>query len=132
MAGRGTDIILGGNAEYWGQILLEEADIAVRYSPEWEQVEDFVKQICIGNVDKAREMRESNEMLGQVPLDYIDRIAETRDTFKSEQKQVLEAGGLFIMGTERHESRRIEQSASWACRPTGRSRRKSILPVAGR
>ncbi|MCA9537379.1 MAG: preprotein translocase subunit SecA [Myxococcales bacterium] len=108
MAGRGTDIILGGNAEYWGQNLIAEAGIAVRHTPEWEKVEDFVKQIVIGNEQKAREMREQFEVLHAVPEEFIGQIAETRSTFKREQKDVLSAGGLFILGTERHESRRID------------------------
>ncbi len=108
MAGRGTDIILGGNAEYWGQNLLADMDVAVRHTPEWETVEDFVKQIVIGHEDKARAMLESEELLAEVPEDVIGRIAKTRDIFRAEQKQVLEAGGLFILGTERHESRRID------------------------
>jgi preprotein translocase subunit SecA len=108
MAGRGTDIILGGNAEYWGQILIEDEGIAVRHTDEWELIEDFVKQICIYNEEKAREMRASSELLQQVPEDFITQIAKTRDIFGSEKSQVLEAGGLFILGTERHESRRID------------------------
>ncbi len=108
MAGRGTDIILGGNAEYWGQCLIEEGGYAVRYTPEWEKVEDFVKQICIGKEENARAIKAENEFLHGVPEDYITQIAETRDIFSSEQSKVLEAGGLFILGTERHESRRID------------------------
>jgi preprotein translocase subunit SecA len=108
MAGRGTDIILGGNAEYWGQSKIEEMGVAVRYSDEWEKVEDFVKQICIGNEDQARALRDEHEVLQQVPESLIVDIAKTRDIFNGEQSQVLEAGGLFILGTERHESRRID------------------------
>ena len=108
MAGRGTDIILGGNAEYWGQCLLEEQEVAVRYTPEWEKVEDFVKQICIRNEDNARKMREEVDYLSGISDETIRRIAETRDTFSGEQAQVLDAGGLYILGTERHESRRID------------------------
>ena len=108
MAGRGTDIILGGNAEYWGQCLLEEMDIAVRHTPEWEFVEDFVKQICIGNEDNARALRASEEVLSSIPDSVIEQIAEKRDLFGGEQTKVLDAGGLFILGTERHESRRID------------------------
>ena len=108
MAGRGTDIILGGNAEYWGQCLLEEMEIAVRHTPEWEFVEDFVKQICIGNEDNARALRASEEVLASIPDSVIEQIAEKRDLFGGEQTKVLDAGGLFILGTERHESRRID------------------------
>ena len=108
MAGRGTDIILGGNAEYWGQSLLQEAGVAERHTIEWEKVEDFVKQIVIGKPDEARKLRDESPVLADVQDDVITRIAETRDTFRLEQKQVIAAGGLFILGTERHESRRID------------------------
>ncbi len=108
MAGRGTDIILGGNAEFWGQSLVGDLGTVVRHTVEWEKVEDFVKQICIGNDDKAHAMLGTVPELEGVPEDYIEQIAEIRDVFGAEQKQVLEAGGLFILGTERHETRRID------------------------
>jgi len=68
MAGRGTDIQLGGNPEM--RIQTEAMDGE-------------------GNVDEAK-------------------AAQIRDEVEAEKKQVLDAGGLFIMGTERHESRRID------------------------
>lgn len=108
MAGRGTDIILGGNAEYWGQAQIESLGVAERYSDDWEKVEDFVKQICIRNEDQARTLRAETEVLQQIPESLITEIAKTRDIFSDEQSKVLEAGGLFILGTERHESRRID------------------------
>jgi len=108
MAGRGTDIILGGNAEYWGQALLESQGVAVRYTDHWEHVEDFVKQICLGKEDEARALREQHDVLANVSDETISDIAKTRDEFKREQGLVLEAGGLFVLGTERHESRRID------------------------
>ncbi len=108
MAGRGTDIILGGNAEFWGQSKLLDLEIAVRYTPEWEKVEDFVKQIVIGNEGKAREMLKTEPLLARVPESLIGEIAATRDLFRDENKKVLAAGGLHILGTERHESRRID------------------------
>lgn len=108
MAGRGTDIILGGNAEYWGQALLEEQGVAVRYTDAWEYVEDFVKQICLGKEDEARALRKRIDVLADVSDETIKMIAKTRDEFKREQTLVLEAGGLFVLGTERHESRRID------------------------
>ncbi len=108
MAGRGTDIILGGNAEYWGQSLIEDLGHIKRHTGVWEKVEDFVKQIVIGHEDHARQLRADTPALHFIPEEFIEQIAETRDLFKSEQKAVLEAGGLYILGTERHESRRID------------------------
>ena len=108
MAGRGTDIILGGNSEYWGQALLIEQGVAERYTHNWEYVEDFVKAICINKEDEAKAMRTQHDVLAGISEDTIRRIAEKRDEFKAEQEKVLAAGGLFILGTERHESRRID------------------------
>jgi preprotein translocase subunit SecA len=117
MAGRGTDIILGGNAEFAGQSILEEEFGFIRYTELWERVEYFVKQITIGREDLAREMIANGELAPQtrdgeelpaVGEEIISRIAEIRDEFKADQKKVLDAGGLFILGTERHESRRID------------------------
>jgi preprotein translocase subunit SecA len=108
MAGRGTDIILGGNAEYWGQALLIEHGVAERYTDNWEYVEDFVKAICIFKEDEAKALRDQHEVLSEISDETIAKIAERRDEFKGEQSQVLKAGGLFILGTERHESRRID------------------------
>ena len=73
IAGRGTDIILGGNAEYWGQSQIESMGIAVRYSDEWEKVEDFVKQICIGNEDQAPRNAGRARSAAKVPRDADSR-----------------------------------------------------------
>jgi preprotein translocase subunit SecA len=69
MAGRGTDIVLGGNPEGMARA---EAD------PETE------------------------------PLEYQQALKRNREQWKAEREEVLEAGGLHILGTERHESRRID------------------------
>ena len=91
MAGRGTDIMLGGNAEFLAKNELkkngyteEEISLAVGMS---EQIDDRIRE--------ARTLfRESLEK-------YKAEIAP-------EAERVRKAGGLFILGTERHESRRID------------------------
>ncbi len=105
MAGRGTDILLGGNAEYAGQSFLEDLGF-VRHTEEWERVEHFVKQICIKKEENSREMLPEFE--GRVPEELIGRIATIRDELRIEHEKVVAAGGLHIIGTERHESRRID------------------------
>lgn len=70
MAGRGTDIVLGGNA-------------------------DFMAQAKTGTKDRSDPV-------------YQEALAEFRQLCAAEREKVLKAGGLFIMGTERHESRRID------------------------
>jgi preprotein translocase subunit SecA len=75
MAGRGTDILLGGNPD----VLLE---------------------------DRLKKYGKVPEML---PPDELEKIkAEVRSEIEVERKEVIDAGGLHILGTERHESRRID------------------------
>lgn len=76
MAGRGTDILLGGNAEYLAKEKLEEKGITPE-SPDYEKIKDEV-------------------------------LEESRKITEAEHAKVVEAGGLHVIGTERHESRRID------------------------
>ncbi|MUK01765.1 preprotein translocase subunit SecA [Vibrio cholerae] len=78
MAGRGTDIMLGGNAEFNAVAALEKlgldpADNAEEYEARWP-----------------------------------DALETAREAVKTEQEEVRELGGLYVLGTERHESRRID------------------------
>ncbi len=108
MAGRGTDIILGGNAEYAGQAMIEEELGYVRHTAEWERVEYLVKQICIGRSEQARKLIQDEPLLQRIPESYVDRIAALHAEYGADRGKVVEAGGLHILGTERHESRRID------------------------
>lgn len=76
MAGRGTDILLGGNAEYLAKEELENLKIT-HDSPNYEEKK-------------------------------TDALAKARRLTEEEHKQVVQAGGLHVIGTERHESRRID------------------------
>ena len=76
MAGRGTDILLGGNAEYLAKAELDE------------------RGITESNVD-YKELS-------------ADALARAREITEKEHAQVVEVGGLHVIGTERHESRRID------------------------
>ncbi len=91
MAGRGTDIMLGGNAEYLAKADLTKAG----YSEE-------VIVDATGYADT-----DNQEILDARKL-FAERLAQHRAEIASEADQVREAGGLFIIGTERHESRRID------------------------
>ena len=91
MAGRGTDIMLGGNAEFLAKNELkkngyneEEIALAVGMS---ENIDDRI--------------REARELFHKALEKYKAEIAP-------EAEKVREAGGLYILGTERHESRRID------------------------
>ena len=91
MAGRGTDIMLGGNAEY-----LAKADL-VKAGYSDEVIVDATGYADTTNADilAARKL-------------FAERLAYHKNIIASEAEKVREAGGLFIIGTERHESRRID------------------------
>ncbi|MCI8971686.1 MAG: preprotein translocase subunit SecA [Oscillibacter sp.] len=91
MAGRGTDIMLGGNAEYLARADLTKAG----YSEE-------VIVDATGYADT-----DSQEILDARAL-FAEKLAQHKAEIASEADRVREAGGLFIIGTERHESRRID------------------------
>ena len=91
MAGRGTDIMLGGNAEF-----LAKADLRRQGKPEE----------LIAEADSFAETTDS-EILA-VRQEYNDLLAQYKSHIREEAGKVRAAGGLFIIGTERHESRRID------------------------
>ncbi|MBR0280270.1 MAG: SEC-C domain-containing protein, partial [Oscillibacter sp.] len=91
MAGRGTDIMLGGNAEY-----LARADL-VKAGYEEEIIVDATGYADTGN-EKILEARKL----------FAERMAYHKAIIAEEADKVRAAGGLFIVGTERHESRRID------------------------
>ena len=76
MAGRGTDILLGGNPEYLAKEQLEALNITPD-NPDYTRIKDEI-------------------------------LAKAEELTKIEHKKVIEAGGLHVIGTERHESRRID------------------------
>ena len=91
MAGRGTDIMLGGNAEY-----LARADLLKAGYSE-EVIVDATGYAETGN----------EEILSARKL-FSEKMAQHKAEIADEAERVREAGGLFIIGTERHESRRID------------------------
>ena len=91
MAGRGTDIILGGNAEY-----MAKASMRKQGYPE-EMIEEATGYAETDN----EEILEARKTFQELNEKYKDEI-------KDEADRVREAGGLMIIGTERHESRRID------------------------
>ncbi len=91
MAGRGTDITLGGNAESLSMSELRRAG----YS------EEIITE-ATGYADTDNE-----EILAARAL-FAEKMAEHKAVTDAEAEKVREAGGLFILGTERHEARRID------------------------
>ncbi len=91
MAGRGTDIMLGGNAEYLAKNEMKKQG----YEPE---------QI---NVATSYFETDDEEIIA-LRKTYSELYARFKEEIAPEAKKVQEAGGLYILGTERHESRRID------------------------
>ncbi len=101
MAGRGTDIVLGGNPEALAGQLLEREGFS-RYE---RKTELFIKAIMLRKGDEIRKLAAEIEGL---PHDIIPRMETIRDQAEADHEKVVELGGLHIIGTERHESRRID------------------------
>ncbi|EJW96255.1 preprotein translocase, SecA subunit, partial [gut metagenome] len=91
MAGRGTDIMLGGNAEYMAKAQLRK--------------EGFAEELI---VEADGHAETSSEEILQVRARFEELLSQMRSHIAEEAEEVRAAGGLFIIGTERHESRRID------------------------
>ena len=91
MAGRGTDIMLGGNAEFLAKQEMRK-----------NGYEEEVIGLAVGSSISV-----SDEVLAARGV-YKELFAKYRELIKPDYEKVCAAGGLFIIGTERHESRRID------------------------
>ena len=91
MAGRGTDIMLGGNADF-----LAKAELAKTDLPEE----------LLAEADSFAETTDPQVLA--VRIRYNNLLANYKASIADEAEKVRAAGGLFIIGTERHESRRID------------------------
>ena len=91
MAGRGTDIMLGGNAEFLAKTEMRRL----------EYPEELIAEATgFGDTD--------NEDIIEARAKFTELEKKYKDEIKDEADAVRQAGGLFIIGTERHESRRID------------------------
>ena len=91
MAGRGTDIMLGGNAEYMAKAEMRR----MQYS------EELINEADAHSDTEDEEILEARKTFQELNNKY-------KEATKGEAEAVREAGGLYIIGTERHESRRID------------------------
>ncbi len=91
MAGRGTDIMLGGNSEYLAKQQMRKE----KYS------QGLIEEATAFNETQDEEILEARKK-------YKDLVNKFDNEIKEEKQKVIEAGGLKIIGTERHESRRID------------------------
>ena len=91
MAGRGTDIMLGGNAEYLAKADLKKAGLS----------DEMIAESTGYAETDNQEILDARRMFAEAEAKYKEEI-------KVEADKVRAVGGLFILGTERHESRRID------------------------
>ena len=91
MAGRGTDIMLGGNAEYMAKAQMRKQDFS----------EELIAEATGFAETDDTEILNARKVFSELNAKYKEEIAP-------EAQRVREAGGLCIIGTERHESRRID------------------------
>ena len=91
MAGRGTDIILGGNAEYMAKAEMRKMDYP----------DELISEATGFSETDNEEIIEARKTFTELENKYKNQL-------KDEAQQVRDAGGLFILGTVRHESRRID------------------------
>ncbi|KAF2324997.1 hypothetical protein GH714_022141 [Hevea brasiliensis] len=152
MAGRGTDIILGGNAEFMGRLKLREClcqvvkpteggFVSVKKLPPrktWKVNQSlFPCKLTNENTNLAEEAIElavkswgqrslteleaeerlsyscekgpaQDEVIAKLRIAYLEIVKEYKVYTEEEKKKVVSAGGLHVVGTERHESRRID------------------------
>ena len=91
MAGRGTDIVLGGNAEFMARARLRKEGMS----------EELLAE-ATGHADT------DNQQILEARAAFAQAEAQFQQEIQAEAEQVRAAGGLYILGTERHESRRID------------------------
>nr|QCI07955.1 Preprotein-translocase subunit a [Plumaria plumosa] len=130
MAGRGTDIILGGNAEIMSQLIITKYLITKKSVQDpiisLEQnryIQNLLSQITIKNIyDKLGTLQIEkyvtniiNNNISNISIEEKDfiiiyqKIVERyKLIFEKERNDILKLGGLYVIGTERHESRRID------------------------
>ena len=91
MAGRGTDIMLGGNAEYMAKNDLRKAGLS----------DELIAEATGYAETNNQEILDARKL-------FADKLAQHKAEIAGEADKVRQAGGLFIIGTERHDSRRID------------------------
>ncbi|MBQ7452892.1 MAG: preprotein translocase subunit SecA [Clostridia bacterium] len=91
MAGRGTDILLGGNADFMAKDELRKAG----YS------EDVISKATAYSIEDDEEVKKAHAL-------YVETLNKIAPEIKENREKVIALGGLKIVGTERHESRRID------------------------
>ncbi|MCD6311379.1 MAG: preprotein translocase subunit SecA, partial [Elusimicrobia bacterium] len=102
MAGRGTDIILGGNPEF----IAKQKMAGMKFDPLVEAEASSLEPTDDEEIKRAREI-------------YKKLYAEAKEITDKEHGKVIESGGLHVIGSERHESRRVDNQLIGRCARQG-------------
>lgn len=123
MAGRGTDIILGGNADAISKVILINYIKNKKGKPTYfnfnnlpDLILEFLEKLDIRSmhfnisIEQYVENSINNNLSNNNQIHYIyNQLFKYYDQcFKQEKEEILKLGGLYVIGTERHESRRID------------------------
>jgi len=91
MAGRGTDILLGGNADFMAKAELKKAGFS----------DEVISDATAYTIKDDEEVKKAHKL-------YVETLEKLAPEIKENREKVIALGGLKIVGTERHESRRID------------------------
>lgn len=129
MAGRGTDIILGGNPYTMAKIIFtnyikEKYNLKATYNliEKNSKIQNTLSKISSVITEIKLTQIEINQLLEEIDLNndqnnsiyshikniYLELVEEYKQIFTKEKQEVIKLGGLHVIGTERHESRRID------------------------
>ncbi len=108
MAGRGTDILLGGNAEFMAKAQLRKEHFVENLLFPNDPQKALPEQVdqLMAEADGHSETDDANVLA--VRARFEEHLKHFKSEIAAEAQEVRDAGGLFIIGTERHESRRID------------------------
>ncbi len=121
MAGRGTDILLGGNAEFMARQKCLADELAERLPKGEERFIDDDEFVYFHHLDAFYRVRRP---------DWERWAAHFKAQCEAEHERVVGLGGLHIIGTERHEARRIDNQLRGRAGPPGRPGVVALLPLA--
>ena len=119
MAGRGTDILLGGNSDllvvsslkkFFNSTNLALDNELVELSPIFKQIQNDDSLTNYKQLQRSLLENEKNDnpLINKAQETYSQIIAKKKNISEQEKKHICQLGGLHIIGTERHESRRID------------------------
>jgi preprotein translocase subunit SecA len=107
MAGRGTDIVLGGNPQFQADKYMEKIinkNLLKELTPQL-----FLRSVFSGDITGAKKLVENHEDFKVLAKEeHIEHLKEIRAQWQIKHEEVVSVGGLHVLGTERHEARRID------------------------